>query len=66
MVERAKGFTCECGKYHAYAMYVYAHWQDLLKHTCDQCGAKHDILLGHATLRRKGKKTMLKGAEGGK
>lgn len=33
----SKGYTCECGKFHKYPLYVCAHWDNNLLHTCD-CG----------------------------
>ena len=43
--ELPKGFACEtCGKFHSYSLYVYAHVRDVLKHVCDNCGAKHSIV----------------------
>ncbi len=50
-----KGFTCECGKFHEFGAYVAAHWDMILDHTCDQCGARHSVLKGSATLRKNGK-----------
>jgi RNase P subunit RPR2 len=47
--ELPEGYTCKCGEFHKYPAYVYAHWRDLLTHTCEKCGAKHDILMGHAS-----------------
>lgn len=44
------GFTCECGKFHKYPAYVIAHWDIELVHKCD-CGRKHIILCGDATLK---------------
>jgi hypothetical protein len=43
-----KGFTCECGKFHRYPGYVFAHWRNLLDFTCDECGAKYSIVIGRA------------------
>ena len=40
-----KGFKCECGKEHEFTPYVYAHWREILVHTCE-CGIKHEILAG--------------------
>lgn len=54
--ETPKGFTCEtCGTFHKYALYVYAHTRDIITHTCD-CGAKHNIIMLHASQIKKGKK----------
>jgi hypothetical protein len=36
-------------------MYVFARMRDLLVHTCDKCGAKHEIVAAHATQIKKGK-----------
>jgi hypothetical protein len=49
MSELAKGFTCTCGAEHAYPPYVFAHWRDKLTHTCEHCGALHEIVMGVAT-----------------
>ena len=40
----SKGFTCLCGKYHAYSMYVFAHSDVELVFTCDVCGRKYTVL----------------------
>lgn len=45
------GFICECGKFHPFCGYVAAHWDLPLTHTCDECGAMHDVLRGVAELR---------------
>jgi len=50
MSDLEKGYTCECGKFHEYPVYVYAHWGIELAHTCDECKRKHMILEGLATL----------------
>jgi len=43
------GYNCEtCGKYHEYPMYVYAHSREVLIATCDNCGAKHEIIMFNA------------------
>jgi hypothetical protein len=39
----SKGFTCECGQYHAFPMYVFAHAHVPLVHTCKYCGRKHEM-----------------------
>jgi hypothetical protein len=51
-----KGFTCECGEFHHFVGYVYAHWDIRLTHECEKCGAKHSIRLGRAELTRKPRK----------
>lgn len=43
------GYTCECGEFNKYPMYVYAHWRDVLVHSCD-CGRKYSIVCGSAML----------------
>jgi hypothetical protein len=45
-----KGFVCECGEQERFPSYVFAHWLDVLNHTCEKCGRKHDIVCGLATL----------------
>lgn len=46
-----KGFACECGKFHEFCAYVYAHWNIELVHTCTPgCGAKHGLRAGHTYL----------------
>jgi hypothetical protein len=52
--ETPKGFTCECGESHAFGVYVFAHWDEALTHTCD-CGRKHVIRSGLATLIKEAK-----------
>ena len=43
-----KGFVCtKCDKFNEFTGYVYAHYDDMLTHTCE-CGAKHDIIRGRA------------------
>jgi hypothetical protein len=37
------GFTCECGEFHEFSGYVYAHPNDLLTHTCPRCARKHQV-----------------------
>ena len=46
--EATKSFVCSrCGKEHAFALYVFAHWNHELEHKCD-CGARHSIQRGIA------------------
>lgn len=52
--ELPQGFTCACDTFHKYPGYVYAHWREVLPHTCDDCGAEHEIILGNARLTKKG------------
>jgi hypothetical protein len=41
-----KGFKCQaCGKYERFALYVYAHWDEVLTYTCD-CGQAYSIQAG--------------------
>ncbi len=47
--EVVKGFTCSCGKFNRYELYVYAHWRDPLKFTCE-CGRRYSIVCGFADL----------------
>ena len=55
-----KGFTCECGEFHEFGVWVAAHWSLSLVHTCDKCGRKHNVCRGLVTLKkekeRKGRK----------
>lgn len=46
----AKGFTCECGTFHEFAVYVAAHWSVELIHECSDCKRKHAIKHGGARL----------------
>lgn len=49
-----KGFTCKCGRTHEFGGYVYAHWRERLVHSCTPgCGARHNIYMGKATLKKK-------------
>ena len=45
MEKLAEGFDCECGKYNAYSMYIYAHWDTEFIFTCE-CGKRYDICMG--------------------
>ncbi len=49
-LELPTGFTCTCGTAHKFPPYVYAHFDERLIHTCDNCGAKHSILKGKSRL----------------
>jgi hypothetical protein len=41
-----KGYECQCcKKRHEFPLYVYAHWDEALEHTCE-CEARHEILRG--------------------
>lgn len=48
MSAEAKGFTCKtpgCGEQHVFNLYVFAHWDEQLKHKC-KCGALSTIQRG--------------------
>lgn len=51
--QEPSGFVCECGKFHKFGMYVAAHWDLELTHTCDECGRQHRIVCGTATLKQR-------------
>lgn len=46
------GVTCwkcsNCDRVHSFGVYVFAHWDDDLQHTCD-CGHQHSVLRGSVT-----------------
>lgn len=43
------GYQClGCGQHHDFPMYVFAHWRDIIHHTCDHCGMRHSIVAGTA------------------
>ena len=44
------GFSCPCGKFHLFGVYVAAHWNEHLTHTCDECGRQHSVKNGKVTL----------------
>jgi hypothetical protein len=48
--ELPKGFKCECGEWHDFVTYVYAHWDIPLTHVCTICSRVHIILRGKAVL----------------
>lgn len=41
-----KSFKCACGHVHVLGVYVFAHYNDALVHTCEQCGRKNVIKSG--------------------
>lgn len=51
-----EGFTCECGTFHKFTVYVAAHWREALMHTCEVCQAEHQIQCGVAILIKAGTK----------
>lgn len=55
MRDSNKGFTCECGKEHAFGLYVAAHWNERMEHTCE-CGRHHEVFRGYVKLLQSGKK----------
>lgn len=60
ITELPKGYTCSfCKRENKYSAYVFAHWREVLIHTCS-CGAKYKIVNGSAELNNKPKKLALK------
>lgn len=47
--QQNEGFFCECGEFHEFGVYVMAHWDELLIHTCDKCGRQHEVKRGWVT-----------------
>lgn len=45
------GYTCKCGVENRFHIYVYAHWDTQLEHTCE-CGRKNKVLRGVVTIGR--------------
>ncbi len=37
-----------CGVHHTFTVWVYAHWDDVLEHTCLDCDTKHTLTYGIA------------------
>jgi transcription elongation factor Elf1 len=50
MSKLPKGFTCRCGRYEEFSVYVYAHWNEELKFTCEKCGRVYAVYAGQARL----------------
>ena len=48
MTELPKGFTCDCGREEEYPSWVFAHWNEALVCTCEDCGQKWSIFRGLA------------------
>jgi hypothetical protein len=48
-------FICECGRVEALGCYVAAHWREILKHTCADCGRTHKVCCGYVDKGRKPK-----------
>ncbi len=40
-----KRFTCECGKFHEFSVWVYAHWDNVVWNRCE-CGRQNTIQCG--------------------
>lgn len=40
------GHICECGKFHKWSAYVYAHYTEDIIHTCPNCGSMNMICNG--------------------
>jgi hypothetical protein len=40
-----KFYTCKCGRQNEFGVWVAAHWNDQVVHSCD-CGRKNSILRG--------------------
>lgn len=47
--ELPKGFTCECGEFHEFSPYVYAHWSATLGCLC-RCQRVYEVCKGKATM----------------
>lgn len=45
-----RAWKCECGAKHEFGVYVMAHWDETLVHTCQSCGRKHNVRRGLVTL----------------
>lgn len=43
---RAKTYTCAGGAKHDFTLWVYAHWDTLIKHECSACGRDSHIIRG--------------------
>jgi len=55
--EPSKGYNCKtCGAFNKFALYVYAHWRDILDTKCERCGQGHSIVCGMAQLKGRKKK----------
>lgn len=55
MSKRNDSFNCTtCQKRHLFGVYVAAHADEELMHTCDACGAVHSVLQYAVTLEKPG------------
>jgi hypothetical protein len=50
-----KGMNCSCGKYWPFDVYVYAHWDLEMRHTCDECGREVILKSGRIRVKKEGK-----------
>src|SRR4051812_39895984 len=51
-IAKRDGFAClGCGTQQAMSPYIMAHWGTLLVHTCQTCGAQHNMKAGVITLK---------------
>jgi hypothetical protein len=39
-----KGIACDCGNFHKFPPYVYAHTRDVLEFTCPVCGQEWEVI----------------------
>jgi hypothetical protein len=54
-MSRAKGFDCEhCQMRHEFGAYAAENWERKVIHVCD-CGARHDVLRGKASMFLRGR-----------
>jgi|PlaIllAssembly_1097288.scaffolds.fasta_scaffold44816_5 hypothetical protein len=49
-------YICQCGREHPFAVWVFAHWRDLLVHKCG-CGRVNQIFAGRCLGPAKRKRT---------
>ncbi len=40
------GYTCLCGEYHGFGMWVAAHWHEVLTNTCGACNRTNTLKEG--------------------
>ena len=46
--ELETGYVCDCGQFHEFIPYVYAHWTIDLDHFCTECGRTNRVREGAA------------------
>lgn len=51
------GYRCDCGKFHKFPSYVFAHWRQSIRHACDRCETIHTIFAGEVIRVQRPKKT---------